>query len=102
VAASSEEYLDPELQRIFDGFRRKEQRWRPRARYVHDLSLPPATWQVDGVTQAEALTEDALDAQLRREGKGKKVVAVSAPLHVTLSGIIGFSPPYSKSSAAGD
>lgn len=91
-----------ELDRIFERFAAKERRWRPRARYQHDPSLPPATWLVDGEAMLEALTEETLDAALSREGKGKKVVTVSAPLHVALAGIIGFFPAIVQASAAGD
>jgi hypothetical protein len=91
-----------ELDRIFEGFAVKERRWRPRALYRHDPSLPAGTWTVDGAVRLEALSEETLDAELRREGKGKKVVTVSAPLHVTLAGIIGFFPALVKASAAGD
>lgn len=82
-------------------FSARERRWRPRARYVHDLELPPGTWTVDDQVQAEPLTEASLEALLLREGMGKKEVRVSAPLHIALAGIIGFFPAYSSSSAAG-
>ena len=89
-----------ERDRIEAAFAARERRWRPRARYVHDLELPPRTWTVDGEVQAGELTEASLEALLLREGSGKKEVHVSAPLHVALAGIIGFFPPYSSSSAA--
>lgn len=94
--------MDPAASNALDTFAARERRWRPRARYLHDLELPPATWTVDGQVQAEPLTEASLEAQLLREGMGKKEVRVSAPLHLTLAGVIGFFPAYVKASAAGE
>lgn len=67
--------------------------WRFRADFVHDYDLPKGTWQVDGVTQEEPLTQASLLAAVNREGK-KPLVAVAAPLHMTVHGITGFMPPY--------
>lgn len=75
----------------------KQKKWAFWAVFVHDPALPRGTWTVDGVEQAEELTEASLKVAVNREGK-KPVVAVAAPLHLTMAEIMGFHPPYAASS----
>ena len=69
-------------------------RWSPRADYWHNPNLDRDVWMVDGEVQDVPLTEATLDAVLLREGTGRKVVEVSAPLHLVLGRITGRTPPY--------
>lgn len=76
---------------------KKAKKWAFFATFVHDTDLPPSTWTVDGVVQAEELTEETLRRAAMREGAKKPLIAVSAPLHLTISEWIGWHPPYSLS-----
>lgn len=82
-----------DLERMQDEANRRARPWRFRADFFHDSSLPPGTWAVDGEPQEAQLTEDNLLAAVNREGK-KPTVTVSAPLHLVIGRIIGFTPPY--------
>jgi len=87
--------IDEEVTAAADAERdAKAKKWRFFANYVHDTDLPPATWAVDGVVQEVELTEETLRKAVLREGRVKPVVAVSAPLHMTITKWIGWHPPY--------
>jgi hypothetical protein len=73
----------------------KAKKWAFWAEFLHDPELPPATWTVDGETMDVPLDEEALHkAVFVRNGRTKARITVSAPLHLALADIVGWSPPY--------
>lgn len=68
--------------------------WEFRGTFYFDIELPQASWAVDDEIQTAELTEDNLRAATRAKAPAKPVVTVSAPLHLVIGRIIGFTPPY--------
>lgn len=71
---------------------RQVRQWKFRATFVHDITLPPATWTIDGEVQEGRPTAEVLEALPLRTVKPR--IACSAPHHLDIGRVTGFLPPY--------